>query len=91
MDKTPDWPLSPLEEDGGSVVGFILAHVMDTSTVEMTPPPPLPLFITVPLPPLPLPPIQAPHIPSPQRHSPGVRPTTRSHSTGEKDDFHREK
>ena len=42
MAETPGRPLSPLTEDGGSVVGEVLAHVMDASTVDMPPPPPLP-------------------------------------------------
>ena len=94
MDKTPGRPISPLTEDGGSVVGGVLAHVMDASTVGMPPPPPFPLLlplpqiIPVPLPPSPLLIIPAPRTPSPQRRSPGERPTTRSHSTGEKADFH---
>ena len=70
MTKTPGRPLSPLTEDGGSVVGGVLAQLMDLSTVEMPPPPSLPRFllphrfIPVPLPPTPLPPILAPNIPS---------------------------
>ena len=35
-------PLSPLTEAGGSLVGAVLAHVVDAYTVEMPPPPPLP-------------------------------------------------
>ena len=42
MDKTPSWTLSPLSYYGGTVVGAVLAHVVDTSTVAMPPPPPLP-------------------------------------------------
>ena len=42
MDEMPGHPLSTLTEAGGSVVGDILAHVVDASTVEMPPPPPLP-------------------------------------------------
>ena len=42
MDKTSGHPLSPLIEAIGSVVGGVLAHVMDESTVEMPPSPPLP-------------------------------------------------
>ena len=38
MDKTPGRPLYPLTEADGSVVGTILAHVMDASTVDMPPP-----------------------------------------------------
>ena len=41
ISKTPACPLSPLTEAGGLVVGVILAHVMDESTVDMPPPPPL--------------------------------------------------
>ena len=94
MGKTPGRPLSPLTEAGGSVVGGVLDHVMDASTVEIPPPPPLPILlpipqiILVPLPPPPLTPIPAPCNRSPQRRSPGERPTIRSHSTGEKADFH---
>ena len=35
-------PLSPLIDADGSVVGDVLAYVMDASNVEMNPPPPLP-------------------------------------------------
>ena len=76
------------------MVGAVLAHVMDASTVEMTPPPPLPRLLPhpqnlpVPLPPPPLPTIPALQNPSTQRRSPGEIPTTRSHSTCEKADFH---
>ena len=42
MDETPGLPLSPLTEAGGSVVGAALSHVMDESTVDISPPPPLP-------------------------------------------------
>ena len=76
MAETPGRPLSPLTEDGGSVVGEVLAHVMDASTVEIPPPPPitqlipLPQILPVPLPPPTLPPIPAPYTPSPQRCSP---------------------
>ena len=42
MAETPGCLLSPLTEDGGSVVGAVLAHVMDAYTVEMPSPPPLP-------------------------------------------------
>ena len=94
MSETPGRPLSPLTEAGGLVVGGVLAHVMDASTVEMPSPPTLPLLlplpqilpVPLPLPPLPL--IPAPRTPSPKRRSPGERPTTRSHSTGERDYFH---
>ena len=94
MDETPGSPLSPLTEASGSVAGGVLAHAMDASTVDMPPPPPLrqllplPQIIPVPLPPPPLPLIPAPYNSSPQRRSPGEIPTTRSHSTGEKADFH---
>ena len=83
--------LSPFAEASGSVVGVVLDHVMDASTVEMPPPPtlprllPLPRFIPVLLPPPPLPPTPDPRTPSPHRSSPGEIPTTRSHSIGEKD------
>ena len=42
MDETPGRPLFPLTEAGGSVVWAVLVHVMDASTVNMTPPPTLP-------------------------------------------------
>ena len=42
MDKMPGRTLSPLTEAGGSVVGNGLAHVMDSSTLDMPPPPPIP-------------------------------------------------
>ena len=67
---------------------------MDESTVEMPPPPPLPRLLPLPknnpfpIPLPPLPPIPSLCNPSPQRRSPGERPTTRSHSTGEKSDSH---
>ena len=94
MTKTPGRTLSPLIEAGGYVVGVVLEHVMDASTVYMPTPPPLPRLLTLPqnlpvhIPPPILPPIQAPLIPSPHRCSPGEIPTTRSHSTGEKSDCH---
>ena len=93
MDKTPGRPLSPLTEAGGSVVGAVIANVMDASTVGMPPPPPLPRFLPLPrylpvtLTPLTLPPIPAPYPSSPQRCPPGVIPRTRSHSTCDKSDF----
>ena len=82
------WPLYPLTEDGGSVVGDVLAHVMDAPTLDMLPPPPVPRLIPVPLPPLPLPPIPSPRTLSSRCHFHGVRPTTRPHSKGEKAGFH---
>ena len=78
--------LYPLTDAGGSVVGPVLSHVMDASTVEMPPPPPLPRFIPVPLNPLPLPPIPALLNSSPHRCYPEERPMNRSNSTGEKAD-----
>ena len=42
MAKTPGHMLSPLTVANGSVVGGVLAHVMDASTVEMPPPPTIP-------------------------------------------------
>ena len=84
MTKTPGHPLYPLTESDESVVGAVIAHMMDAFTVEMPPHPPLPrflplsLFLTVPQTPLPLTPIPAPRTPSPHRRPPGVRPTTRS-------------
>ena len=94
MAETPGRPLYPLTETSGSVVGGVLSHVMYTSTVEMPPPPQLPRLLLipqilpVPLPPPPLPIISAPRTPFPHCSSPGEIPTTRSHSTGEKDCFH---
>ena len=82
--ETPSRPLSPLTEAGGLVVGGILAHIMDASTVEMPQPPPLPRLLPLPqILPVPLPPTPLPIIPdmctaSPQRHTPVERPTTRS-------------
>ena len=75
-------------------MGVILAHLMDASTVDMPPTPPLPRLLPLPqnppvtLPPPPLPPIPAPRTPSPHRCSTGERPTTRSNSIGEKDYCH---
>ena len=77
MAETPGHPISTLTETGGSVVGPVLAHVMDASTVNMPPPPllpqllPLPQLLTVPIPPPPLPPKPAPCTTSPHCHSPG--------------------
>ena len=77
MAETPGRPLSPLTDYGGSVVGGVLAHVMDASTVEMPPPPshprllPLSQILPVPLPPLSLTLIPALHTPLPQRQYPG--------------------
>ena len=48
MAETPVRPLYPLTEAGGSVIGGILSHVIDASTVEMPPPPPLPPFLPLP-------------------------------------------
>ena len=76
MDETPGRTLSTFTEAGGLVVGGVLAHVMDESTVEMPPSPPLPLLLSVPqiipvpLPPPSLPTIPGPHTPSPHRCSP---------------------
>ena len=67
MAETPDRPLSPSTDTGGLVVGAVIAHVMDASTVEINPPPPLPRLLPipqnlpVPLPPPPLTPTLAPH------------------------------
>ena len=77
MSEMPGHPLSPLTEDGGSVVWDVSAHAMDESTVEMPPPPPIPRLLPLPqnlpfhLPTPPLPPILAPRTPFPQRRSPG--------------------
>ena len=94
MDENPEQPLSPLTKASWSVLGPVISHVMDVSTMDMPPPPPipqllpLPQFIPVTLPPLAFPPIPAPRIPLPQRRFLGVRPMTRSHSTGEKEYCH---
>ena len=45
ISKTPGRTLSILTETGGSVVGGIIAHVMDASTVYMPPPPLIPQSI----------------------------------------------
>ena len=66
MAETPIWTLYPLAEAGMSVLGDILAHIMDASTVEMPPHNPLPRFIPVPIPPLPLTYIKSPRTPLPQ-------------------------
>ena len=93
MAETPGLPLSPLTEAGGSVVRGILSHVMDASTLEMPPHPPLPQILPLPqIIPVPLPPptlLLIPDLctPYPQRRSHGEIPTTRSHSTGAKVDF----
>ena len=42
MSETPGRSLSPLSEAGGLLVGDVLSHVMDESTVDIPPPPPLP-------------------------------------------------
>ena len=94
MVETPGRPLSPLTEAGGLVVGSVIAHLIYSYTVDMPPPPspplflPFPLFIPVPITPLTLTPIPYLRPPSPHRCSLGVRPTTRSHSTGDKYDCH---
>ena len=90
MDENPEQPLSPLTKASWSVLGPVISHVMDVSTMDMPPPPPipqllpLPQFIPVTLPPLAFPPIPAPRTPLPQRRFLGVIPMTRSHSTGKK-------
>ena len=67
---------------------------MYESTVEISPPSPLPHLLSlpqnipVPLPTPPLPPILPPQTPLPHRYSPGEIPTTKSHSIGKKADFH---
>ena len=70
-------PLYPLEEAGGSVVGTVLSHVRDASTVDIPPPPPIPRILPVTLPPLPLPPIPAPRTPLSQCRPHGLIPTSR--------------
>ena len=63
--ETPIRLFSPLKKDDRSVIGAVIAHVMDASTVEMPPHPPLPQFlpllqfILVPLTLISLPPILA--------------------------------
>ena len=42
MEKTPGRTLYTMAETGGSMVGPVIAHVIDASTIEMPPPPPLP-------------------------------------------------
>ena len=65
MDETPGCPLYPLTETSGLVVGRVLAHVMDASTVYMPPPPPLPQLLPIPQNlPVPRPPPPLPHIPA---------------------------
>ena len=101
MAKTPDRALSPSEEAcetartlylltdaGGSVMGEVLPLVMNESTVDMTPPPPLPRLLPVPIHPIPFPPIPALRNLLPQHCYPRERPTTRSHLTGEKNEEH---
>ena len=88
MAETPGRLISPLTEADGLLVGGVLAHVMDSSTVDMPPPPPLPRSLPLPqilpvlLPPTSLPLILDLRTPSPQRCSPEGKPTTGSHSTG---------
>ena len=48
MAKTHGQPLSTLIEASGLVVGVLLSHVMDASTVEIPPPPPLPQLLPLP-------------------------------------------
>ena len=74
MAETPGRLLSLLTESGGSVVGVVLAHVMDAYTVDMPLLPrllPLPQNIPVPIPPPPLSPMLSSRTPSPQRSYPG--------------------
>ena len=85
MTKTPVQTLSTLKKAGGLVVGDILSHVMDASTVDM---PPLPRFLPFNLPPPPFPHMPALRTPSPHHSIPGERPLTRSHSIGEKSNCH---
>ena len=70
------------------MVGCVLVHLMDASTVEMPPPPPLPQNIPVPLPPPIKPPKSTTRNQLPHRRSTEKIPTTRSHSTGDKSSFH---
>ena len=97
MAEIPGRTLYTFTEAGGLVVGKVSAHFMDAYTVGMPPlppPPPIPQLIPppqnppVPLPHPPLTPVPSPCTPSPHCGSPGEIPTTRSHSTGEKYDFH---
>ena len=48
MAKTSGRPISPLTETGGSVVGEVIYHVMDASTVYMPTPPQIPPFLPLP-------------------------------------------
>ena len=76
------------------MVGGVLAHMMDVSTVEMPPIPPLPQLLPLPqILPITLPPPTLPHIPALHNPSPHCRlpveiTTTRLHSTGERADCH---
>ena len=94
MDKTPVQNLSPLIEACGLVVGAVLSYVMDASTREIPTPLPLPRlipltrFLPVPLPTPPLPPIPDPFTQFPHSCYPGERTRTRSHSIGEKSNYH---
>ena len=57
MTETSVRPLSPFTEADRSVVGGGLEHVMDATTLEMPPLPPLPLLLPLPqILPVPLPP-----------------------------------
>ena len=71
MDETSGRMLYLFIEAGGFVVGSSISYMMDASTVDMPPPPPLhrfiplPRLLPLPLTPIPLPPIPAPYTPSP--------------------------
>ena len=78
--------LYPLTEAVGSLVETVLSQVVNSYTMEMPPSTPLHPLLPVTLTPSQLTTIPAPCNPLPQRCLPGVRPTTMSHSTGEKDD-----
>ena len=48
MSETPGRMLSPLKEASGLVVWDFFDHVIDASTTEMPPPPPLPRLLPIP-------------------------------------------
>ena len=84
--ETPSRPISPLTEYGGvfyilcgGCIYFVYASTSSTYFIF-----PLPPFLPVTLTRITLPLIPSPLAPLPQNSFPGVIPTTRSHSTGEK-------
>ena len=88
ISEMPGWIIYPFIDADRSVVGDVLYHVMDASTVEIPPPPTITWFLPITLPTPPLPPILSLRNPLPYRCPPGVIPITMSHSSGEKGDFH---